>query len=271
MPLIDRIVPALASEIGDAVAALLGESTTTSPIVNGGEAGWMVHLSVQGAIQGEVVVGLPEDDGRRISALAAGLEGDPGDGIVLETLRKICNEAAASISRKDAAAGLTVAVSDVARAGTPTLEAAHAFEFTVRQSPVRFFVHATLADMSEAAARSGDERDVSDADAASAVVGVTTPGTAATTAVSTQNLDVLLDVELPVSVRFGQAELALQTLMRLAPGAVVDLHRTADEPVDVLVSGKVIARGEVVVVDGNYGVRVLEIVSAAERIRSLGA
>jgi flagellar motor switch protein FliN/FliY len=71
-------------------------------------------------------------------------------------------------------------------------------------------------------------------------------------------------------VRFGRTELALQTLVRLGPGSVIDLHRSADEPVDVLVSGKVIARGEVVVVDGSYGVRVTEIVSAAERLHTMG-
>ena len=72
-------------------------------------------------------------------------------------------------------------------------------------------------------------------------------------------------------MRFGQAELTLHHLTRLGPGSVIDLHRSADEPVEVLVSGKVIARGEVVVVEGNYGVRVTEVVSTADRIRSLGA
>jgi flagellar motor switch protein FliN/FliY len=85
------------------------------------------------------------------------------------------------------------------------------------------------------------------------------------------NLDLLLDIELPLAVRFGQTELSLLTLTRLGPGSVIDLHRSADEPVEVLVSGKVIARGEVVVVEGNYGVRVTEVVSTADRIRTLGA
>jgi flagellar motor switch protein FliN/FliY len=86
-----------------------------------------------------------------------------------------------------------------------------------------------------------------------------------------RNLDVLLDIELPLAVRFGQTELPLLTLVRLGPGSVIDLKRSADEPVDVMVSGKVIARGEVVVVDGNYGVRVTEVMSTVERIRSMGA
>ncbi len=101
--------------------------------------------------------------------------------------------------------------------------------------------------------------------------GIAEGETGKTDAAATRNLDVLLDIELPLTVRFGRTELALQTLVRLGPGSVIDLHRSADEPVDVLVSGKVIARGEVVVVDGSYGVRVTEIVSAAERLRTMGA
>ena len=85
------------------------------------------------------------------------------------------------------------------------------------------------------------------------------------------NLEVLMDVELPISVRFGRAEMSLLALTRLGPGSVIDLHRSPDDPVELMVSGKVVARGEVVVVAGNYGVRVTEVVSTTERIRCMGA
>jgi flagellar motor switch protein FliN/FliY len=84
------------------------------------------------------------------------------------------------------------------------------------------------------------------------------------------NLDVILDIELPLTVRFGRTEMTLQALTQVGPGSVIDLDRSPDEPVEVLVNEKVIARGEVVVVAGNYGVRVTEVTSAADRIRSLG-
>jgi flagellar motor switch protein FliN/FliY len=84
------------------------------------------------------------------------------------------------------------------------------------------------------------------------------------------NLDVILDIDLPLSVRFGQAELTLEQLTRLGPGSVIDLRRSPDDPVDVLVNGRLVARAEVVVVGGSYGVRILEIASAAERVRHLG-
>jgi flagellar motor switch protein FliN/FliY len=86
---------------------------------------------------------------------------------------------------------------------------------------------------------------------------------------SEERLDVILDIELPLVVRFGRTELPLKTLTRLGPGSVIDLARSPEEPVEVLVSNRVVARGEVVVVSGNYGVRILDVVSPTERIRSM--
>jgi flagellar motor switch protein FliN len=84
-----------------------------------------------------------------------------------------------------------------------------------------------------------------------------------------ENLDVILDIDLPLSVRFGHAEMTLDALTKLGPGSMIELARSPDDPVELLVNGKLVARGEVVVVSGNYGVRVSEVVSAAERIRTL--
>lgn len=86
-----------------------------------------------------------------------------------------------------------------------------------------------------------------------------------------KTLDVILDIDLPIVVRFGRTELPLRTLTALGPGSVIDLGRSPDEPVDVLISNRVVARGEVVIVGGNYGVRVRDVVSPAERARSLEA
>lgn len=88
--------------------------------------------------------------------------------------------------------------------------------------------------------------------------------------VDTGNLDLLLDIELPVMVRMGQTEMPLGELLKLTPGSILELNRPADAPVDLLVNGKLIARGEVVVVDGNFAFRITEIESPAARIRSLG-
>ena len=70
------------------------------------------------------------------------------------------------------------------------------------------------------------------------------------------NLGLLMDVELVVSLRFGERTMLLRDILELGEGSVVELDRRVEEPVDLLLDGKMIARGEVVVVDGNYGLRV---------------
>lgn len=84
------------------------------------------------------------------------------------------------------------------------------------------------------------------------------------------NIDLLLDVELPVSVLFGRSEMPLKDVLKLGVGSVVELDRSVNDPVTLIVNHKPVAKGEVVMVDGNYGIRILEVESTAERIRSLG-
>ncbi len=99
----------------------------------------------------------------------------------------------------------------------------------------------------------------------------TPPRPAAAAAPEGRNgIDLLLDVELPVRVSFGKAQLQLRDVLKLTTGSIVELNRSVTEPVDILVNNCVIARGEVVVVDGNYGVRINQIVSRQERLRFVG-
>jgi flagellar motor switch protein FliN len=76
-------------------------------------------------------------------------------------------------------------------------------------------------------------------------------------------LGMLMDVELVVAVRFGGRRMLLKDILDLCAGSVVELDQQVQEPVDLLLDGKLIARGEVVVVDGNYGLRVTEVLSSA--------
>jgi flagellar motor switch protein FliN len=77
------------------------------------------------------------------------------------------------------------------------------------------------------------------------------------------NLDLVMDVALEVTLRFGERNLLLREILELGAGSVVELDRKVGEPADLLLDGRVLARGEVVVVDGNYGLRVLEVISPA--------
>lgn len=84
------------------------------------------------------------------------------------------------------------------------------------------------------------------------------------------NIDLLLDVELPISVSFGHCEMPLKDVLKLGAGSVIELDKSVNDPVLLIVNHKPIAKGEVVMVDGNYGVRILEVESTADRLRSLG-
>jgi flagellar motor switch protein FliN/FliY len=82
-------------------------------------------------------------------------------------------------------------------------------------------------------------------------------------------LELLMEVDLPVGVTFGRTQLKLKDAIKLTSGSIVELNRSIIEPVEVIVNNCVIARGEVVVIEGNYGVRIHEIVSREERLRTL--
>lgn len=82
--------------------------------------------------------------------------------------------------------------------------------------------------------------------------------------------DLLLDVELPISVSFGRALVPLKDVLKLTTGSIVELNRDLGDPVEVIVNNCVIARGEVVTVDGNFGVRIQEVVSRQERWKTVG-
>ena len=83
------------------------------------------------------------------------------------------------------------------------------------------------------------------------------------------NLDALMDVPVTLSVEIGRNRLSIKELLRLNQGAVVELDREVNQPLDLLVNGTLMARGEVVVVDGQFGLRLVDIVSPSQRLDGL--
>lgn len=83
------------------------------------------------------------------------------------------------------------------------------------------------------------------------------------------NIDLIMDVPLEVSVLLGRTKKSIKDILNLGVGSLIELDKLADEPVEILVNGKMIAYGEVVVVDENFGVRITSIVSGKERLNSL--
>ena len=83
------------------------------------------------------------------------------------------------------------------------------------------------------------------------------------------NIELLLDVDLPISIELGRTKMPISDILGLGPGSVVELNKLAGEPVDLLVNNKVVAKGEVVVVDENFGLRITQLMTPAERLKAL--
>ena len=86
---------------------------------------------------------------------------------------------------------------------------------------------------------------------------------------SDRNMDFLLDIPLDISVELGNAKIKIGDLLKLSQGSVVELNRLTDEPLDIFVNKKLMAHGEVVVVNEKFGIRLTNIISPGERVKNL--
>jgi len=84
-----------------------------------------------------------------------------------------------------------------------------------------------------------------------------------------RNIELLMDVDLPVSIELGRTRMHISEILALGPGSIVELDKLVGEPVDLLVNQKKVARGEVVVVEENFGLRITQLVSPEERLKNL--
>jgi len=89
------------------------------------------------------------------------------------------------------------------------------------------------------------------------------------TPTESSSLDLILDVPLEVTVELGRTNKTIKEILEISPGTIVELDKMAGEPVDILVNGKLVAKGEVVVIDENFGVRITEILNSIDRVKSL--
>ena len=83
------------------------------------------------------------------------------------------------------------------------------------------------------------------------------------------NLDLLLDISMSINVNLGSTQVPIRRLLQLGPGSVIELDKLIGEPVDLLVNDKLIAKGEVVVFDENFGIRITDIINPEDRLKSL--
>ncbi len=90
------------------------------------------------------------------------------------------------------------------------------------------------------------------------------------TGVKDRKMDMLMDLSLQVSIELGRTTMLIKDILDLQRGSVVEFEKLASEPVDILINGKKMAEGEVVVIEKHFGIRITSLVEAAERVKGLG-
>lgn len=256
-----ELAKAVLDEFASVAAAMVGSNPRIEPEDEGLSGVWGLTLNVAGTLEGTVTLGVAHDDASRLAAFVMGFDNAPDDDVVSDSLREMAQQVASALS--------------VAHGPGVTLTAGGSVQ-TIPAAPVSSSWSAVvLGELRTHVAIWHDLASVRQS-AAPSVAPTTDPRLApssarpaAPAAPAPTNLELILDIELPLWVRFGETALTLQALTKVGPGTTLDLERSPEDPVDVMVNNTVIARGEVVVVAGNYGVRVTEVVSATDRIRSL--
>jgi flagellar motor switch protein FliN/FliY len=236
----------LLEELSHVVGTLAGGEPGQEPAAPPQGTQWTITIATEDTSRLVWMLAVDHDGAASLAAAVAGREDDPA---IEDVLRDAVTHALAAVAARGQAAGMTVmAVSkgDAAPAG-PLLTAT-----SLRAAGLR----APLQVGQYAVVPLGNTRGRQVTGASSA-------------AQQQARLDVILDIDLPVVVRFGRTEMPLRAVTRIAPGSVIDLGRSPDDPVELLVSDRVVARGEVVVVGGNYGIRIVDVVSPSERVRSM--
>ncbi len=202
--------------------------------------GWSTPIAVTGSHRGSLAVWFDVTGANALARAMLGIDEVPEPSVAADMLRQVWSQAAAALSAD--LPGLALVV------GLPTPAPAPAAPGVPWNDGTGVF--GTLAIAGELAAQAAGRAEA-------LVPGY--PG----------NLASILEIDLPLVARFARTEMPLRAVAQLGPGSMVDMGRAPDAPVQLLVGGQVIAEGEVVVVRGNYGVRITSLVSPADRLKAI--
>jgi flagellar motor switch protein FliN/FliY len=270
-----------AQEFANAMEAMAGERPVLD--VNTGLAGQRLWAGRGKSVDGEVIwwkqvldaspgstvwIGTPRalctELGQSILA-AAGIE-SADDSELKDTYLEVVRQSLGSFA---GAIGAQISQEVVCTEGSeeePPPDTAAGCEIAVGRTgeslpPLMFLLNKELL---EATSRSSAQTAVMEADTSAPESSDSEPELSAR---ASSTLNLLMDVELPVSVSFGRTRVRMQEILKLITGSIIELDRSISEPVEVIVNNCVVARGEVVVVEGNYGVRINDVMSRSERLR----
>jgi flagellar motor switch protein FliN/FliY len=273
-----ELAAALAEELAYVIGALIDAPPDVGPGAPGDGRQWMARIDAGGTASGSLTMAIDASGASDITALTMGLDGEgekPPVEAVVDTLREVCTQAVSALAQKPIARGATLSVSALNQSESLSPDgdwAVFAIVTEKMKTPLAVAMWGEIAyadSAAEPAPAAARPAPVAAPAPQPAPAPAGPPVKVASTQASSERIDVILDIDLPLVVRFGHTELPLKTVTRLGPGSLIDLGRTPDEPVEILVSNRVVARGEVVIVSGSYGVRILEVVSASDRIRSM--
>ena len=234
MPLTQQALSRLlVRELPGACAAAFGGAASASDAPATTGEGWIVTVPFSGVATGRIVVWTDALSAATCARRAAPSDPNPADDAVAGVLADLVGRLASIVEQTSEAAGLLAGEPSSRKAGAPE----GADVVTVAFDDGATIAFRVTAEISTGAAASPPHP------------------------LSDSRLEAVLEVDLPLVVRFGRAVMPLRSVAELGPGAVVDMGRTPDEPVELLVGERLVARGEVVIVGGNYGVRITEITS----------
>jgi len=241
-----EMLKSLGTELTRVVGALAEKSASSRPGAVRREDAFVVSFAATAGLHGDIAFAFVRDGAEALVKSLSPSPVPPSD----EQVKELCTQAIASIDHRDLGCTLQLVS---AEAGYTRPAESNAGDLA--PLPIEIVI-------------SGHEHSLQ-----VVLSGQVEPATDRTESEGdrSKTLDVIMDIDLPLVVRFGRTELPLKALTALGPGSVIDLGRSPDEPVEVLISNRVVARGEVVIVSGNYGVRVRDVVSPTERARSLEA
>jgi flagellar motor switch protein FliN/FliY len=235
------------NELAMVVGALIETAAFAIPDSDRPGSGWTVTLAASHGAEGTLAVHFDRVGAEAFCKRIMGLDIDAPEPAVIDTLKEVCAQAAGSLVQKSPLQGTTLNVEDVSKADQPAAGAVFVSVAAEGVEPLLLGVSGGLGLVSAAAPPAAPSNDQP----------------------RDPKLDVILDIDLPLMIRFGRTEMPLRALTALGPGSVIDLGRSPDDPVEVLVSNQVVARGEVVIVAGNYGVRITDVISTSARARSM--
>jgi flagellar motor switch protein FliN/FliY len=306
-PLQQTLVQHFAEAASTVLSQIAGTALQAEPVAptgSNGEAATLLRIEISGALQGVCEVALTAAMSAHFAALltgeapdlsAAEISGDTREAAA-ELIQQICGNAADRLRRAYGPLELKPHLAEAdpdsgtrhlfqITGGDPTLEFAfHILRLAQPEpvqpepvqpepapspEPVTVPAPAPPAAAPQPASQSAAPKPAqSVAPSTQQSSDSASPGTLSAP-FANRNLDLLLDIELGVTLRFGTTRMLLKDIIELCSGSVVELDRRVEEPVELLIDGHLIAQGEVVIVEGNYGLRITQVADPGEKIACL--